>query len=58
MLPSGTTDKLEERSWDMVGAMAMRGAWKKWRGRGTTRANRRNERMTRGDWGQADGRMI
>jgi hypothetical protein len=32
MLPSGTTDRLEGRSWDMVGAMALRGTWKKWRG--------------------------
>jgi hypothetical protein len=32
MLPSGTTDKLEGRSWDIVGAMALRGTWKKWRG--------------------------
>jgi hypothetical protein len=32
MLSSGTTDRLEGWSWDMVGAMALRGTWKKWRG--------------------------
>jgi hypothetical protein len=31
MLPSGTTDELEGRSWGMVGAMTLRSTWKKWR---------------------------
>jgi hypothetical protein len=31
LLPSGTTDELEGRSWDMVGATTLRGTWQKWR---------------------------
>jgi hypothetical protein len=31
MLPSGTTDELEGRSWGMVGALTLRSTWRKWR---------------------------
>jgi len=31
-LPSGTTDKLEGRTWGTERAMALRGTWQKWKG--------------------------
>ena len=31
MLPSGTTDELEGRSWGTVGVMTLRSTWRKWR---------------------------
>ena len=53
--PGGNYLLGEELTWKGDTWQATSGGWRE---RGTTRANRRNERMTRGDWGQADGRMI